>query len=40
VEHFVTQQVRHVLKSPEVAAQTSILLENAGLGKAQVFDLL
>jgi site-specific DNA recombinase len=40
VEHFVIQQVRHVLKSPEVAAQTTLLLENAGLDKTQVFDLL
>lgn len=40
VEHFVIQQVRHVLKSPEVAAQTTLLLEHAGLDKTQVFDLL
>jgi len=40
VEHFVIKQVRHILKSPEIAAQTSILLEQAGLNKAQVFELL
>lgn len=40
VEHFVIKQVRHILKSLEIAAQNSIFLEQAGLNKAQVFELL
>ena len=40
VEHFVIKQVRHILQSPEIAAQTSLFLEQAGLNKSQAFERL
>ena len=40
VERFASQQVCHLLKTPEVAAQTSLLLEEAGLEKEKIFKML